>query len=131
MKTAIDTNVLVRFLTCDDADQAREAASAIQTADIVVIPALVLCEAAWVLRRAYGYTSAEIADALHWVIEAEGVETEDGAAAAGLHMLEAGGDFADGVILYQAERANCDRLATFDRRFAETDWSDRIQLLGG
>ena len=33
-------------------------------------------------------------------------------------MLEIGGDFADGCVLFGARRAKCDRLTTFDKTFA-------------
>jgi predicted nucleic-acid-binding protein len=33
-------------------------------------------------------------------------------------MLDAGGDFAEGCVLFEAKRAKCDRLATFDKTFA-------------
>ena len=51
---ALDTNVVVRFLTNDDAIQARRARRLIEQNE-VVIPLTVLLEAEWVLRAAYGF----------------------------------------------------------------------------
>ena len=56
---ALDTNVLVRYLTWDDEEQASEAANAIETADGLFVPTIVLCELVWVLKRAYRYTGPE------------------------------------------------------------------------
>jgi predicted nucleic-acid-binding protein len=45
-------------------------------------------------------------------------------------MLERGGDFADGVVRYDADRAKCDRLVTFDQGFARLLGPDKVALLG-
>ena len=55
MKIAIDTNVLVRYLTWDDEPQAQKAAELIEAADQVHVSTVVLCEVVWVLTRAYQY----------------------------------------------------------------------------
>ncbi|MBK1839083.1 type II toxin-antitoxin system VapC family toxin [Azospirillum sp. YIM B02556] len=131
MRIATDTNVLIRFLTWDDDDQATEAARVIEGADTVVISTVVLCEVVWVLKRAYRYKAGEIVDALRPLIESRTVETNRAAAEAGLRMLEAGGDFADGVILFEAEKAKVANLVTFDQAFAERAGPDAVTLLRG
>ncbi|MFX8316487.1 PIN domain-containing protein, partial [Acinetobacter baumannii] len=60
---AIDTNVIVRFLTADDATQAAVARRAIEAGDIF-IPTTVLLETEWVLRSGYGFSSEAIGTAL-------------------------------------------------------------------
>ena len=117
MKIAADTNVVVRYLVCDDAAQAEAAARAIEQAEVVVLSTVVLCEVVWVLRRAYRYGTGEVAGVLRRLIESRGVEVDRPLAEAGLAALAAGGDFADGVILAEAGRTRCDRLVTFDRGF--------------
>lgn len=117
MKIAADTNVVVRYLVCDDAAQAEAAARAIEQAEVVALSTVVLCEVVWVLRRAYRYGTGEVAGVLRRLIESRGVEVDRPLAEAGLAALAAGGDFADGVILAEAGRARCDRLVTFDRGF--------------
>lgn len=131
MKVAADTNVLVRFLTWDDAGQAAEAARVIEEAEAVFISTVVLCEVVRVLKRAYHYKAEEIAAALRSLIESHTVETNRAAAEAGLRLLEAGGDFADGVILFEAGKAKATRLVTFDRTFADRAGTDTVMLLGG
>ncbi len=119
MTIAVDTNVLVRYLTWDDVPQARAAAQVIENGETIVISTIVLCELAWVLRRAYRFTSAEIADAIQEIIESRDVAVDRPALESGLHLLRAGGDFADGVIKHDADRSKCRRIATFDERFAD------------
>jgi predicted nucleic-acid-binding protein len=117
MKLAVDTNVLVRYLTWDDAEQARRATAQIESAETIFISTIVLCETAWVLKRAYRRSNEDIAEALSGLVHSRNVETDRLAAESGLRMLARGGDFADGVVEHDAIRAGCDRLATFDQTF--------------
>ncbi len=70
----LDTNLLVRYLTRDDAPQyAKAKAKALidkttARGDGFVINTVVLCEVAWVLRAAYGYSRDEITDALEQIL---------------------------------------------------------------
>jgi hypothetical protein len=43
VKIAVDTNVLVRYLTCDAEEQAIEAAAILEGRDVIVISTIVLC----------------------------------------------------------------------------------------
>ena len=118
MRIAADTNVVVRYLVWDDPAQAETAACAIEQAEAVVLSIVVLCEIVWVLRRAYRHSAAEVAAVLQRLIESRTVEVDRPLADAGLAMLAAGGDFADGVILAEAGRARCAHLVTFDQGIA-------------
>jgi predicted nucleic-acid-binding protein len=120
---AVDTNVLVRYLTWDDVAQAKAAAAAIEGGEIVAISSIVLCELVWVLKRAYRLSNTEIADAMQFVIESRNAEV-------GLQMLRRGGDFADGIIWHDASRARCRHVATFDRALADLLGADHAVLLG-
>ena len=128
MRIAVDTNVLVRYLTWDDEGQAIEATSAIEVA--IIVPTIVLCELVWVLKRAYRCAGPEIIDILRRLIAIRAVEIERPAAEAGIAMLGRGGDFADGVVRYEADRARCDRLVTFDQDFARLLDPHKVTLLG-
>lgn len=130
MRIAVDTNVLVRFLTWDEDDQAAAAAQAIEAAAAVVIPTVVLCETVWVLRRAYKLPHREIAATLRALIDSKPVEVDRPTAEAGLALLERGGDFADGVILSDAERARAASLVTFDQALGALARPERVRLLG-
>ena len=118
MRIAFDTNVLVRYLTWDDEGQASEAARAIEGAHAIVVPTIVLCELVWVLKRAYRYGGPEIIDILRRLAAIRAVEIERPAAEAGIAMLARGGDFADGIVRHEADRAKCERVVTFDQGFA-------------
>jgi len=126
---AVDTNVLVRYLTWDDVPQATVAAAAIESGDTVAISSIVLCELVWVLKRAYRLTNAEIADAMQFVIESRNVEVDRPAAEMGLGMLRRGGDFADGIIQQDANRTRSRHVVTFDQDFAALLGPDRARLL--
>jgi predicted nucleic-acid-binding protein len=130
VKIAIDTNVLVRDLTWDDEAQAQKAAELIEAADQVHISTVVLCEVVWVLTRAYQYKRHEIVPVLQRIAGGREFETDQVAARTGLRLLEAGGDFADGVILDDMRSASCEFLATFDRDFARLVEPTKVVLLG-
>jgi uncharacterized protein with PIN domain len=91
VRIAVDTNVLVRYLTWDDEGQAIEAADAIGEADAIVVPTIVLFELVWVLKRAYRYAGPEIINILRRLVAIREVETERPAAEAGIAMLARGG----------------------------------------
>jgi PIN domain len=98
-----------------------EAANAIEGADAIVVPTIVLCELVWVLKRAYRYASPEIIGILRRLVAIRAVEIERPAAEAGIVMLARGGDFADGVIRREADYAN--RSPGHIRPRASPDWS--------
>lgn len=129
MRVAADTNVVVRYLTGDDEQQSGHAKAALEAADAVYLDIVVLCETVWVLRRAYRLSPGEISAALTELLDSERIEVDRRAAEAGLAMLEAGGDFADGVILYEAGGRRCDALITFDRRLARLAGDQGVVLL--
>ena len=130
MRIAVDTNVLVRYLTWDDERQASAAAKAIEEGEAIIVPTIVLCELVWVLKRAYRCAGPEIIRILRRLVAVRAVEIERPAAQAGIAMLARGGDFADGVVRHEADRAKCDRLVTFDRGFARLLDPDKVALLG-
>ena len=119
MKVAVDTNVLVRYIVWDDESQARKAEELIESADTIVLSTIVLCEAVWVLSKAYRYKNGEIVEVITDLIGSSNVEVDRAAAEAGLSMLVRSGDFADGVIEHEAMKKGCSQLATFDEEFAE------------
>jgi len=129
LRVALDTNVLVRYLTWDDDIQSPRAAEAIEGAETVIVSGIVLCETARVLARSYKRPAADIAAVLRRFIQADSVDVDRPLAEAGLASLDRGGDFADGVILVEAERAKADQLMTFDQGFFQRAKSKRLQLL--
>lgn len=116
LKFTADTNVLVRAVVQDDARQASQAQALLAQAAAIAIPVPVFCEFAWVLRRTYNRTADEIAAAIRAFIRSETVSTDLPAVEAGLRVLQAGGDFADGVIAHQGESLGGSVFVSFDRR---------------
>lgn len=119
MKVAVDTNVLVRAVVRDDPKQAELAARTLMKAEVLVVGVSCLCEFAWVLRRAYGYRPPAIAAAIRELVQAENVETNRVAVEAGLAMLDAGGDFADGAIAYEGRWLGGETFVSFDKKALE------------
>jgi predicted nucleic-acid-binding protein len=129
MTIAVDTNVIVRYLTLDDPAQAQAATDLLESGVQIQISTVVLCEVAWVLSRGYRHTATEIAAAIRTLTSPRLVAVQDQEIlAAGLAMLDAGGDFADGCILQEARRARAETLVTFDRPLARRGGS-AVRLL--
>ncbi len=116
MKVTADTNVLVRAALDDEPRQAAAARRLLSRATVIAIPIPVLCELAWVLRRGYRRSREETAAAIAAVTELETTVTDRPAVEAGLAVLRAGGDFADGAIAQQGMALGGTVLATFDRK---------------
>ncbi len=118
MKIAVDTNVLVRAVVQDDPKQA-EIASKTVKAEMLAVGTSCLCEFVWVLRRVYGFRPSAIAATIGELLAARNVETNRPAVEAGLAMLDAGGDFADGVIAYEGRWLGGETFVSFDRQAVE------------
>jgi predicted nucleic-acid-binding protein len=116
MKITADTNVLVRAAVQDDPKQARQAAKILQQAELVAVPVPVLCEFVWVLRRGYKRSVSEIAEAIRLLLKTASVVTNRPAIEAGLSILDAGGDFADGAIAYEGNWLGAEEFVSFDAK---------------
>ena len=115
MKATVDTNILIRAAVGDDRQQAEAAAATLKNADLIAVTLPCLCEYVWVLRRVYRFGDADIAASVETLLEAANVVAERPAVAAGLDILKAGGDFADGVIAYQGRWLGGDTFVSFDK----------------
>ncbi|HWA95032.1 MAG TPA: type II toxin-antitoxin system VapC family toxin [Terracidiphilus sp.] len=116
MKIIADTNVLLRGALGDDPQQELEAARILRRAEVIAVPIVSLCEFVWVLRQGYKWSPLQIAHSLRELIASPNVRTNVSAAEAGLQMLEAGGDFADGVIAYDGAWLGADEFVSFDKK---------------
>jgi predicted nucleic-acid-binding protein len=119
MKVTLDTNILVRAVVRDEKAQADAAAKLLRNADLIAVGVSTLCELVWVLRRAYGFSAIETAAAIRNLIGAGNVAADRAAVAAGLAMLDAGGDFADGVIAYEGRWLGGETFVSFDKKAVE------------
>jgi predicted nucleic-acid-binding protein len=113
---AVDTNVLIRFLTADDAKQAKQARDLIEAGDVFIGTTVVL-ETEWVLRSGYGFSVDQIVQGLRGLGGLAGVVLEEPAETAqALDWMSDGMDFADA--LHLARSSHCSAFATFDRKLA-------------
>ena len=118
----LDTNVLVRYLTQDDAAQARRVDALINAAaddeTRLYVDDIVLCELVWVLRAAYRLSKPTIIDALDKLISTSAFSFDDRELLrATLSDFNAGsGDFADYLIGRRNLRAGCEQTMTLDRQ---------------
>jgi predicted nucleic-acid-binding protein len=113
-KITADTNLLVRVAVQDDPTQAQRATRALADASLIAIPIPVFCEFVWVLRRIYGFATKDIANAIGHLLAVSKVVTDRSAVDAGLAVLEAGGDFADGAIAYVGAASGSEIFVSFD-----------------
>ena len=114
---AVDTGIVVRYLTGDHPEQAARARDVFRAGQVFA-STTVLLESDWVLRSAYGFTRAEVVAALRALAGLPGVTVENpillGEA---LDRTARGMDFADALHLGAAAR--CESMLTFDGRFIE------------
>lgn len=116
MKVTADTNVLIRAAVEDDLHQARRAAKILAEADLVAVPVPVLCEFVWVLRRGYRKSATDVSDAIRRLMRSANVVMNRTEVEAGLSALDAGGDFADGVIAHEGEWLGAEEFVSFDSK---------------
>ncbi len=116
MRITPDTNILVRFHVGDDAVQAFVARKALQEATLIALTIPTLCEFVWVVRHLYKLTREETSGAIHELLNSDKVVVDWLAVSAGLAVLEAGGDFADGVIAYEGRVLGGEVFVSFERK---------------
>jgi predicted nucleic-acid-binding protein len=111
--TAVDTNILVRFLVKDDRAQ-YESASEIFRSNEVFIPRTVVLETEWVLRHVYEFSSDEILGSFKRLFGLSNIHTEDfQIMAEAVSMAENGLDFADA--LHLASSKGVEKFVSFDK----------------
>lgn len=116
MKITADTNVLLRAVLDDDEAQQQVAIETLEGAEIVAISVQSLCEFVWVLDRGYKTPRADIAAAVRRLLDMRNAVANRPAVEAGLRVLDAGGDFADGVIAYDGNWLGGETFVSFDKK---------------
>ena len=117
----IDTNILVRYLVQDDAEQAAKAANFLTRECSSGAPGLinriVMCELVWVLESAYDYPREKVALALETILRTAQFKIEDHQEAwISWREYRTGADFADVFISTVNRRLGCEHTATFNRK---------------
>lgn len=116
MKVTADTNVLLRTIVDDDEAQTTRAVELMERADMVAVSLQTLCEVVWVLRGRYGVDRVNVAATIRMLLNTSNVVVNRPAAEAGLALLDAGGDFADGVIAYDGTWLGAETFVSFDKK---------------
>src|SRR5690554_6056133 len=97
--TAIDTNVLVRYLVQDDPAQAALAndfMAELTSAKPGYVSVIVLVELYWVLHRAYRFERSRILDLISMLVRANDLHVESPITVSrAIQQAQAGADFAD------------------------------------
>lgn len=73
---AVDTNIIVRLLTKDDAEQFQQSLKLFQTNDIFICDTVIL-EVEWVLRFAYKFNPKQICEGLRYLFGLSNVYLSD------------------------------------------------------
>jgi predicted nucleic-acid-binding protein len=124
---AVDTNLLVRLATRDDAEQVARAEAFV--AHGAWVPHLVLAEAMWVLSAVYDRGSEEIATAIDILLSHEHLTLQDSdavAAAVATFRRRPALGFTDCLVLEVARKAGHLPLGTFDRDFSRLPDVERL-----
>lgn len=124
---AVDTNVLVRLLTRDDARQAAAADAFVQHGAWVSV--LALAEAVWVLAAVYDRDAAQLALAVEMLLNHQQLtlqEPEAVAAALDTFRRRPTLGFSDCLLVELARRAGHLPLGTFDRDLAKVDGTAKL-----
>ncbi len=116
MKIVADTNVLLRAIVGDDPRQSQAAIEAMEQAELVAVSLHALCELVWVLLRRYDASREDVGAAIRQLLNTENVVLNRPAVEAGLSMLDAGGDFADGVIAFEGRWLGGETFVSFDQK---------------
>jgi predicted nucleic-acid-binding protein len=118
----LDTNVVVRYLTQDDAVQSAKATDLFERGLTEEEPGFVsvvaMVETAWVLERIYGLTAEELAAAIERMLEVNVliVESEQEVFAAMIAVKEGRGSFAAALIGALGAKVGCSHTVTFDQK---------------
>jgi len=113
MTVSVDTNVLVRYLTRDNEDEAARARALLAKGPVLVTTTVIL-ELAWVLRSRYGFPPEQIAHVMTLLGQTDGIVIEQPSRfRAVLAAVSRGLDFADA--LHVAGSVDAEAFATFDR----------------
>jgi predicted nucleic-acid-binding protein len=116
VKIVADTNVLLRVIVADDASQSQAALAVMEQADLVAVSLQALCELVSVLHRRYDVSRTDIAAAIRHLANTQNIVLNRPAVEAGLSVLDAGGDFADGVIAYEGRWLGGETFVSFDQK---------------
>lgn len=118
-RRAVDTNVLARAVLQDDAKQGRAASKLRREASLIAVSLPCLCELVWILRRGAKLPKEDVAATIRDLLDAGNVVMNRPAVEAGLAIVEAGGDFTDGIMAYEGNWLGGETFVSFDKHTVE------------
>ena len=124
---AVDTNLLVRLITRDDARQVTATEEFIRNG--AWVSALALAEAIWVLATVYRFSASEIASAVEMLLSHKELTLQDSetvAAALEVFRQRPTLGFSDCLILELARKAGHLPLGTFDRELGKVAGAEKL-----
>jgi predicted nucleic-acid-binding protein len=124
---AVDTNVLVRLVTRDDARQVASADRFVEQG--AWVPLLALAEATWVLAAVYDRSAAQIAAAIEMLLDHRELTLQDPeivAAALDAFRARPKLGFSDCLLLETARKAGHLPLGTFDRGLSKLEGARKL-----
>ena len=116
MKITADTNVLARAILQDDPGQCRTARKLLKDATLIAVSLPSLCELVWILRQGAKLSKEDVSTAIRALLDAGNVVMNRPAVEAGLALLEAGGDFADGIMAHEGKWLGGETFVSFDKK---------------
>lgn len=122
---AIDTNILIRFLTGDDELQAKKVYSIFKTAESekkeLFVPLLVVLEMIWVLESVYEVSRIEILDSIRDLLLMPVLKFDQQATLQQwIHSAQGNTfDLSDLLIAHSAKINGCEVVLTFDKNAAK------------
>ncbi len=118
----VDTNVLLRLLTADDARQHQVAVAFFKErspSSPAFVSAVTLAEMVWVLRRSYRFSNEEIGSSLSKILDSDDFFVE---ARESVEFIRRDGAnstrLGDYLIAHLCRKAGCERTVTFDQQAA-------------
>jgi predicted nucleic-acid-binding protein len=124
---AVDTNILVRLITRDDARQAASADNFVAKGAWVSV--LALAEAMWVLAAVYQRNAAAIVTAVEMLLNHRSLVLQDAdvvEAALDLFRSRPALGFSDCLMLQLARKAGHLPLGTFDRHLGKIEGAQKL-----
>ena len=115
MKVTVDTNVLARAILQDDPAQCRSARKILKQASLIAVSLPCLCELVWILRQGAKLSKEQVSTTIRALLDTGNVVMNRPAVEAGLALIEAGGDFADGIIAHEGQWLGGETFVSFDK----------------
>jgi predicted nucleic-acid-binding protein len=130
---AIDTTILIRFLTGDDQAQSEKVYALFKKAESekteLFVPLLIVLEMIWVLESVYEVSRTEILDAISDLLLMPVLKFDQHVFLQKLIRSAQANtfDLSDLLIAYAANTSGCEKVVTFDKDAAEFNFFELLR----